>query len=81
MNFEEILGGGYVVAADSWLNAIVVWNGSGTFNVWAHVEGDTFRNTDTFMKFGIENAYQAKLHARKWLANVYNDMEQYMEAE
>lgn len=80
MTFEQILENGYVVAADDWLNMIVVWNGSGTFNVWAHVEGDAYRNTDTFMKFGLENAYQAKLHARKWLANVYDEMERNMEA-
>ena len=34
MTFEQMLGYGYVVAADDFLNAIVVWNGKGTFDVY-----------------------------------------------
>lgn len=75
MTLEQILDGGYVVAADDWLNMLVVWNGSGTFNVWSHVEGDAYRNTDVFTKYGVANAFEAKRHARKWLANVYDQME------
>ena len=63
MTFEQILNDGYVVAADDWMNVIIVWNGSGTFNVWSHVEDNAYRRTNTFMKFDIENAYQAKLHS------------------
>ena len=81
MTFEQILNDGYVVAADDWMNVIIVWNGSGTFNVWSHVEGDAYRRTDIFMKFGLENAYQAKLYARKWIQNVYDEMDGYFNQE
>lgn len=79
MTFEDVLGGGYVVAADSWMNMIVVWNGSATFNVWSHVEGDTYRLAETFTR-KVDNAFNAKTHARKWIAQTYDDMERYMEA-
>ena len=78
MTLEQILDGGYVVAADDWLNMLVVWNGSGTFNVWSHVEGDAYRNVDMFTKYGVANAFEAKCHARKWLANVYVETETFM---
>lgn len=77
MTLEQILDGGYVVAADDWLNMIVVWNGSATFNVWSHVAGDTYRNVDVFTKYQVSNAFEAKRHARKWLANMYLEMERY----
>ena len=76
MTFEQILDGGYVVAADDWLNMVIVWNGSGTFNVYAHVEGDAYRSTDCFTR-AVANAYEAKLAARKWIANTYDSMERY----
>ena len=60
MTFEQILDGGYVVAADDWLNMVIVWNGSGTFNVYAHVEGDAYRSTDCFTR-AVANAYEASL--------------------
>lgn len=81
MTLEQILDGGYVVAADDWMNMIVVWNGSGTFNVWAHVEGNAYRNTDMFTKYGVANAFEAKRIARNWLANVYDQMDGYFNAE
>lgn len=79
MTFEDVLGGGYVVAADSWLNMIVVWNGSATFNVWSHVEGDAYRLAETFTR-KVDSAFHAKTIARKWIAQTYDDMERYMEA-
>jgi hypothetical protein len=81
MTLEQILDGGYVVAADDWLNMIVVWNGSGTFNVWAHVEGDAYRNTDCFTRYQVSSAFEAKRIARKWLANVYEEMDGYFNRE
>lgn len=81
MTFEQILNDGYVVAADDWMNVIVVWNGSGTFNVWSHVEDNAYRRTETFMKFGLEDAYEAKLYARKWIQNVYDEMDSYFNRE
>lgn len=81
MTLEQILDGGYVVAADDWLNMIVVWNGSGTFNVWSHAEDNAYRNTDCFTKYGVANAFEAKRIARKWLANVYDQMDGYSNQE
>ena len=80
MTLEQVLDGGYVVAADDWLNMLVVWNGSGRFNVWAHVEGDAYRSVDTFYLLAA-NAFDAKQIARKWLANVYVEMEEYHNQE
>jgi hypothetical protein len=79
MTFEDILGGGYVVASDDWLNMTVVWNGSATFNVYSHVNGNTYRAVDCFTR-EVPNAYAAKTAARKWLANQYDEMERYFKA-
>lgn len=80
MTFEQILDGGYVVAADDWLNMIVVWNGREMFDVWSHVEGDAYRNIDVFTRYNIMTPRMAKVAAKKWLANVYDEMERTMEA-
>ena len=75
------------MAADSWLNMIVVWNGSATFNVWSHVEGDAYRLAETFTRkvdgngsAGGSNVIHAKTIARRWIAQTYDDMERYAEA-
>ncbi len=81
MTLEQILDGGYVVAADDWLDAIVVWNGSGTFNVWSSTHSDTYRNVDCFTKYQVSNAFEAKRIARKWIANKYDEMEKYFSEE
>ena len=88
MTFEDVLGGGYVVAADSWLNMIVVWNGSATFNVWSNVEGDAYRLAETFTRkvdgdgsAGGSSAFHAKTIARRWLANVYEEMDGHFNRE
>ena len=88
MTLEQILDGGYVVAADDWMNMIVVWNGSATFNVWAQVEGNAYRNTDCFTKkvdgdgsAGGASAFHAKTIARRWLANVYEEMDGHFNRE
>ena len=75
MNLERLLEDGVIVAADDWLNMIVIWNGSATFNVWSHVEGDAYRNVDSFTRYNIQNVAMAKLSGRKYLANVYDQME------
>jgi hypothetical protein len=79
MTFEDILGGGYVVASDDWLNMTVVWNGSATFNVYAHVSENAYRAVDCFTR-EVVHAYSAKVAARKWLANQYDEMERYFKA-
>lgn len=76
MTLEQILEHGHVVvAADDWMNMIVVWNGHDTFNVWSHVEDDAYRNTDVFTRYNIMTPRMAQVAARKWLANVYDEME------
>jgi hypothetical protein len=80
MTFEEIVDGGYVVAADDWLNMLVVWNGSGTFNVWSLADENVYRNVDCFTRYNVSHPHQAKTVANKWLANIYDQMETYHEA-
>jgi len=80
MTFEDIVDGGYVVAADDWMNMLVVWNGSATFNVWSLVEDNAYREVDVFARYEVSNAFEAKQIARKWLANIYDQMETYHEA-
>jgi hypothetical protein len=79
MTFEDIVDGGYVVAADDWLNMLVVWNGSATFNVWSLVEDNAYRSVECFTR-RVSHAFEAKQVARKWLANIYDQMETYHEA-
>lgn len=76
MNFEDVLGGGYVVAADDWMNLMVVWNGSATFNVYSLVSDDTYVAVDVFTR-EVASAFEAKTAARKWIANQYDEMERY----
>lgn len=81
MTLEQILEHGCVVAADDWMNMIVVWNGHDIFNVWSHVEGDAYRNTDVFTRYNIMTPRMAKVAAKKWLANVYDEMDGYYNRE
>lgn len=76
MNLEDVLGGGYVVAADDWMNLMVVWNGSGTFNVYTMATTEIYKNVDSFYIL-VANAYDAKRVARKYIANKYDDMERF----
>ncbi len=80
MTFEDIVDGGYVVAADDWLNMLVVWNGSNTFNVWSLADENSYRNVDVFTRYNIITPRMAKDVARKWLANIYDQMQDYHEA-
>lgn len=73
---ESVLETGYVVAADDWMGVIVVWNGSRTFEVHAMIDGVPARVTDTFTR-EVDCAWAAKLAARKWIANVYEEMQDY----
>lgn len=73
---ESILETGYAVAADDWMGVVVIWNGSGTFEVWTMYEGVPRSLTDTFLR-PVTSAWEAKLAARKWLANQYDEMERY----
>lgn len=81
MNLEQILENGYVVAADDWLNVIVVWNGSGTFQAWSVVaDSDNYRLVETFLR-PVLSAFEAKQKARKWIQNVYEEMDGYSNQE
>jgi hypothetical protein len=80
MTFEEIVDSGYVVAADDWLNMIVVWNGHDIFNVWSLADENAYRNVDFFTRYNIITPRMAKDVARKWLANIYDQMQDYHEA-
>jgi hypothetical protein len=79
MTFEDIVDGGYVVAADDWLNMLVVWNGSNTFNVWSLADENAYRNVDVFTRYNVITPRMAKDIARKWLANIYDQMQDYQE--
>lgn len=80
MTFEDIVDGGYVVAADDWLNMIVVWNGHDIFNVWSLADENAYRNVECFTRYNVITPRMAKDVGRKWLANIYDQMETYHEA-
>lgn len=81
MILEELLEDGYIVVADGWMNVVVVWNGSVTFNVYSHVEDRDYKHSDTFVHYGCFNTYEAKQVAKKWVANLYDQMERYFALE
>lgn len=76
MNFENVLNDGYVVAADDWLGVVVVWDGKTKFEMFKQRDADTWVCVDYFGAT-VATASDAKLRARKWLANTYDKMEQF----
>ena len=81
MDFETLLGNGYVVAADDWMNFVVVWNGSATFNVWSQRSTTDWAECEVFTHYEVRDAAHAKLIARKWIAARYTEMEEYFGQE
>jgi len=81
MKLEEILDDGYVVAADGWMNVVVVWNGSVTFNVYSHVEDREYKHSDTFVHYGCFEVQKAKRVAKNWINGLYDHMEKYFALE
>lgn len=84
MDFETMLGDGYVVAADDWMNVVIVWNGHSTFNVWSQRSPTDWANCDVFTYdagIGVENVWHAKQIALTWIHRQYNEMEQYFGQE
>lgn len=79
MDFETMLGNGYVVAADDFMNMVIVWNGSATFGVWSQRSETDWAECDVFTHYGVENAFHAKQIARKWIANQYDAMDRYFD--
>lgn len=75
MRFEKMLGYGYVVVADDFLNAVIVWNGKGTFDVYTE---DSYRNYRLVVSFtrSVQSAQEAKKEALKWIAREYDSLEQ-----
>ena len=74
MTFEQMLGYGYVVAADDFLNAIVVWNGKGTFDVYTEDSYRCFRLVVSFTRH-VQTHHEAKKTALKWISAEYNSLE------
>lgn len=81
MDFETILGNGYVVAADDWMNFVVVWNGSATFNVWSQRSQTDWAECEGFTHYEVKDAFHAKQIAKNWIAERYTEMEEYFEKE
>ena len=81
MEFETMLGGGYVVAADSWMNVVIVWNGSATFNVWSQRSETDWAECNAFTHYDVQSAFHAKQIAQNWIASQYTEMEEYFGQE
>jgi hypothetical protein len=81
MNFDTVLGDGYVVANDDYLNLLVVWNGSATFNVWSKRDENTWVECEVFTHYELDNTFHAKQIAKNWIAEQYRIMEEYFGQE
>ena len=81
MEFESMLGNGYVVAADDWMNVVIVWNGSATFNVWSQRSETDWAECDAFTVYDVSDVFEAKRVAKRWIDARYNEMEEYFERE
>lgn len=81
MDFYTVLGDGYVVAYDDYMNLLVVWNGSGTFNVWTKRDEMAWVECEVFTHYEVDNAFQAKQLAKNWIAEQYRIMEEDFEQE
>ena len=75
MNLERALGNGYIVASDSWLNVIVVWDGTGWFKMYRQVDTDAWVQVDSVWS-SVFNTYGAKTHAKKLISIKYNELEE-----
>lgn len=76
MEFQTMLGNGFVVAADDWMNVVIVWNGSATFGVWSQRSETDWAQCDAFTIYDVTDAFEAKRLARKWIDAKYDEMEQ-----
>lgn len=76
MTLEQILGVGYIVAADEWLNAMVHWDGKTKFEIWCQRDTNAWGLADYFST-DVKDIAAAKLIARKRLAKIYDQMEQF----
>jgi hypothetical protein len=81
MDFNTVLGNGYVVASDDYMNLLVVWNGSATFNAWSKRDENTWVECEGFTHYEVENAFHAKQIAKNWIAEQYRIMEEYFGQE
>lgn len=81
MEFESMLGNGFVVAADDWMNVVIVWNGSATFGVWSQRSETDWAECDAFTHYDVEDVFHAKAIAENWVAKRYNEMEEYFGQE
>ena len=81
MTMEQLLKCGYIVEADDWMNLVVVWNGSATFNVYCPIDANEYREVDCFTRYNCSNVWNARLIARKWIADRYSEMENYFGQE
>jgi hypothetical protein len=76
MSLESALREGYIVAADSWLDVVVVWDGTTKFEMYKQRDLDTWVCIDYFSTT-VANAFEAKVRAKKWIANTYETLEKF----
>lgn len=74
MNLENVIGNGYAVAADSWLNVIVIWDGSGLFKMYRQIDVDAWTQVDSDWIY-VRDAYSAKVQAQRWIDHEYENLE------
>lgn len=76
MNLELVLQYGCIVAADDWLEVVVVWDGDRKFEVFRERETGVWACAD-YWSTSVSSLKEAKLCARKRLANIYEQMEKF----
>lgn len=76
MNLEDVLKFGCIVAADDWMEVVVVWNGDRMFEVHHEREDGVWVCAD-FWSCNVASVEEAKTRARKYLANLYDKMERF----
>ena len=66
----DAIEGQTVVGSDSFLDQIVVWNGSSTFNVFYYWGKDQWECTDSFTNYGAMTTSAAREVASDYLVRV-----------
>ena len=62
-----------VVGSDSFLDFIVVWNESSTFNVYYKWGPDSYECIKTMTEYGITSLAQAKAVAKDFFDHIYTE--------
>lgn len=73
VSFFDAVQDGFVVGADSFLDMMVVWNGSGTFNVFYSWNGGQWQEIDCFTNYGIYSFADARKSATDYFNQIHEE--------